>query len=80
MPDIRVRGVSEDIVHLLKGQAKRNGQTLQSVLMEVLTEAALRPRRQLIAELMAHQEQMREACGVLPDSTLHIREERDRWG
>jgi plasmid stability protein len=80
MPDVRVRDLDEGIVLLLKDQAKKKHQSLQASLKALLTEAAMKPRRELIARLEAHHQRMRETCGVLPDSVDIIREERDRIG
>jgi hypothetical protein len=46
-------------------------------LHELLTEAALKPRRELVAELQEFHRQMREEFGELPDSTPGIRAWRD---
>lgn len=80
MTDVRVRGLDEDIVHLLKEQARRQGKDWQGFLHEALTDAALRPRRQLAAELQAFREDMLAKHGEMPDSTALIREDRDQWG
>lgn len=80
MPDVRVRGLDENIVHLLKAQARQKGLSLQADLKDLLTSAALEPRKKLFEGLRAHQEKMREKYGVLPDSTPLIREERERIG
>lgn len=77
MGDIRVRNVSADVVHLLKAQAERSGKSWQAFLHEALTEAAMRPRRELVLELRESHRQMREHYGELPDSTPGIRAERD---
>jgi len=77
MTEVRVRNVAEDVVLALKAQARRHGVSLSTEIREVLTEAALRPRRELVAELMRHQKRMVDQYGVLPDSTPGIRAERD---
>lgn len=80
MTDVRVRGLNEDIVHLLKDQARRQGKDWQGFLHDALTEAAMRPRRELAAELKAFRDDMFVKHGEMPDSTALIREERDQWG
>jgi plasmid stability protein len=80
MADVRVRDLDDRVIAELKAQAKRHGKTFGEELRGLLTEAAWRPRREMVAELREHQEQMRAKYGVLPDSTPLIREERDRWG
>lgn len=78
--DVRVRGLNEDVVQLLKDQAKRLGKDWQGYLHDALTDAALRPRRELAVQLKAFRDDMLAKHGELPDSTPLIREERDQWG
>lgn len=80
MPDVRVRGLDENTVHLLKSQAKQRGLSLQATLKELLTELAMEPRRKMFEELKEHQRKMREKYGVMSSSVEGIREERDRIG
>lgn len=77
MTDVRVRGLSEDMVFLLKDQAKRLGKDWQGFLHDALKDAALRPRRELAEELQEFQKQMRQKYGEMPDSTPDIRAWRD---
>jgi plasmid stability protein len=77
---VRVRQLDAAVIGLLKAQAKKKGLSLQADLKELLTNAAMEPRRKLVADLEAHQERMRQLCGVQPDSTADIRAERDRIG
>lgn len=78
--DVRVRGLSEDLVCLLKEQAKRLGKDWQGFLHDALTDAALRPRREWADRLDKLRESIRAVSGDLTDSTAIIREERDQWG
>jgi hypothetical protein len=77
MGDIRVRGVEKGVVGLLKAQAERAGKSWQEFLNDTLQDVAMRPRRELAARLRERHETMRAEFGVLPDSTLGIRAERD---
>jgi plasmid stability protein len=77
MGDVRIRDLDPAVVLELKAQARRKGRTLQSELKELLTEAALKPRRELVAELRAFQKRLRDKYGELPDSTPGIRAWRD---
>lgn len=79
MTDIRVRNVDNQVVAALKAQAKRHGHTFGDELRQLLAEAAHRPRREMVDKLRQLHEAMRLECGLLPDSTPGIREERDRW-
>lgn len=80
MQDVRIRNLNDDVVRELKSQAKRLGKDWQGFLHDALTEAALRPRRELAAELKEFREELRVEYGEMPDSTPLIREERDQWG
>ncbi len=77
MGEVRVRNLGDEVVYQLKERAKREGTSVEALLREFITREALRPRREFVAELRAHQEEMREKYGVLPDSTPGIRAERD---
>lgn len=79
MGQVRVRNLDDAVVQELKDRAERLGTSVEALLRKVITEEAKRPRREMLAELRQHQESMREAHGLLPDSTPLIREERDRW-
>lgn len=80
MAEVRVRNLSDDVVHEYKERARRSGTSMEAILRALITAEAARPRRELIADLLDHQQKIRETCGVLPDSTPLIREERDRIG
>lgn len=80
MGDIRVRDLDPAVVAELKNQARRHGRSWQQELKAVLTEAALRPRRELANHLQEFHDEMRATHGVLADSTPAIRAERDQWG
>jgi plasmid stability protein len=80
MPDVRIRGLEENVVHLLKAQAKRKGRSLQADLKELLEVSAYARRRQLVDDLKHYHEEFRAKYGEMPDSTPLIREERDRIG
>jgi hypothetical protein len=75
--DVRVRGLNEDVIRLLKDQAKRRGKSWQGILHDALMDAAMRPRRELADELREFQRQMRDKYGEMPDSTPDIRAWRD---
>ena len=54
MTDVRVRDLDDDIVSLLKEQARGNQRTLENYIREVLTELATRPRRELALPTTRH--------------------------
>jgi plasmid stability protein len=80
MTDVRVRDLDDDIVSLLKEQARGNQRTLENYIREVLTDLATRPRRELAERAARLRASIREESGALNDSSPFIREERDRRG
>lgn len=77
MKDVRVRNLPDEIVQALRLRASRNGQSLEGELRTLLTEEALRPKRELLALLKQSQDEQQKAHGVLADSTPYIRAMRD---
>ncbi len=80
MAEVRVRNIDDKVVVELKDRAKRHGRSLEAELREMITQEALRPRRELVGDLEQFSESLRAKYGMLPDSTPLIREERDRRG
>lgn len=74
-----MRRLDDGDVAELRERARRERTSVEAILRRVITEEARRPKKELLAMLEEHHRQMREACGVQPDSTAGIREERDRW-
>jgi plasmid stability protein len=77
MAELRVRNLPEDIKLMLKEQVSRQGQNLEMYLREVLSEQALRGRREWADRLKAQRDDFHEKYGLFSDSALMIREERD---
>jgi antitoxin FitA len=80
MAEVRVRNVEDWVVAALRARAKRHGKSLEGELREALKEEVLRPQREAAAELRAAREEMRGKYGLMSDSTVGIREDRDRHG
>jgi antitoxin FitA len=80
MTDVRVRDLDDDVVGLLREQARGRQRTLENYLREVLTELATRPRRELAERAARLRESIKAESGMLTDSAPFIREERDRRG
>jgi plasmid stability protein len=75
MTDILIRGVSAKALKDLKSRAKQNGRSLQSEVKTIL-EASAKPT---LAESVARAAMWRKKLGrTFSDSTLLIREDRDR--
>jgi len=80
MAVIRVRNLDDTVVALLKDQARLHGRSLEGELRDVLTELAMRPRRELAAQAARLRDAIKAERGVLTSSAALIREERDRRG
>jgi plasmid stability protein len=80
MGDIRVRNLDDKVVMEFKERARRHGRSLEAELRDFITSEAFRPRRELLDDLERFSETLQAKHGLLPDSTPHIREERDRRG
>ena len=75
MPDILVRGLSEETIRRLKARAKRNGRSLQREVRAILESAA----GLSVAEALNVARQWREKLGrQFDDSAKPIREDRQR--
>ena len=75
MGQIIVRNLEEDIIARLKRRAAERKVSLESLVREVLAEAAKPTRAEAIAKIAA----LRESIGPVPgDSTPVIRRMRDR--
>jgi plasmid stability protein len=80
MTDVRIRDLDDEVVSLLKEQARGHQRTLENYVREVLTELATRPRRELAERAARLRASIKEESGVLTDSAPSIREERDQRG
>ena len=80
MGELRVRNIDDGVVAEWRARARRHGRSVAEEVRDLLTEEAMRPRRETVARLRQLQEQILAESGVLPDSTVGIREERDRRG
>jgi len=76
MPDMLIRGLSEETIKRFKARAKRNGRSLQSEAKMLIEDAA---RSERIAEVLDRARQWRDTLGGdYEDSTELIREDRER--
>jgi plasmid stability protein len=80
MTDVRIRNVDDWIVEWHRHQAKRDGRSLESELRQVITDAALAKKHAIAQEMREGLEELRSKYGMLSDSTIGIREDRDRRG
>jgi antitoxin FitA len=80
MTEVRIRNVDDWVVESLRLRARANGNSLERELREVLRLEALRPKKELSAELHQMRGELREKYGTFSDSTDVIREMRDERG
>jgi plasmid stability protein len=80
MTEVRVRRLEEWVVEALRSRAKRHGRSLEGELRELLSEEALRPRVEAANRAEALRQAINNEHGLLPDSAVHIREDRDARG
>ncbi len=80
MAEVRVRNLEDWVVSELRARAKRHGNSLEGELREVLKEEVLRPKREAATELRALRDELEQRVGLMSDSTVGIREDRDRRG
>lgn len=77
MKEVRIRKVEDWIVEAFRARAKRRGRSLEAELREILSEEAMRPRREMAENAKALRHAIERESGLLPDSVPLIREERD---
>jgi plasmid stability protein len=80
MSELRVRNMDEWVIAELKAQARAHGRSLEAELRDQLQELALRPRREMAERAARLREAIAQEHGLLPDSALSIREDRDARG
>jgi plasmid stability protein len=68
--------LDDDVYATLRERARTNGRSLEAEVRQILNEKAS-PRDALVDRLIAFHEEMVGRHGLLPDSTLLIREMRD---
>jgi hypothetical protein len=80
MTEVRVRDVESWVVEWHRHQAKLQGQTLESHMRKIITDAALAKKRAIAEEMRAGLDELRGKYGIFTDSAATIREDRDRRG
>lgn len=76
MATLMIRELDETVYERLLARAEAKGRTVEDEARDMLHDRAS-DRATLVAELRAAQEDMRAKYGVLPDSTLLIRQMRE---
>jgi plasmid stability protein len=80
MGDIRVRKLDDWVVGWFRSQAKQHGRSLEGELRDTLTDAAMRRKKEIAAELRADLQDLEGKYGLFSDSAKIIREMRDTRG
>ena len=80
MTEVRIRNVAEWVVESLRARARSKGHSLEGELRELLTEEAMRPKKELAGQLRRMRDELRDKYGSFSDSAALIREDRDSRG
>lgn len=80
MAQIKVRELDDWIVSVLRENATLEGSSLEQYLRDILKEAALKHQHKFAQEQLEHLSDFEAKHGVLTDSTLGIREDRELRG
>jgi len=80
MAQIKVRELEDWILSILRENASLEGHSLEQHLRDILKEAALANQKQFAEEQLEHLSSFEAKHGVLIDSTLGIREDREIRG
>lgn len=81
--EIRIPIANDDVLRFWQAQAAEHGRSLEEEIGSAINKAAAPPQPQKIDikdRLAALHQRIRQECGVLPDSTPLIRQERDIRG
>ena len=80
MTEVRIRMLTISLQSSIGHQAKRKGHSLETELRQVITDAALATKHAIAQEMRAGLDELRSKYGLMSDSTIGIREDRDRHG
>ena len=80
MADVKIRRLDDWVVEAYKQRAKSAGHSLEEELRRIVTQAALKPRQEIVRRIHEFRESIAERHGLLSDSTVGIREDRDSRG
>ena len=80
MGELRVRNIDDGVISEWRARARRHGRSVADEVRDLLTDEAMRPRREAVAELRKLHAAILADHGELPDSTPDIRAERDARG
>lgn len=80
MTDVKIRRLDEWVVATHRARAEAAGRSLEEELRVLVTQAALRPQRELARKTARFRDRLRQKYGELPDTAPLIREDRDRRG
>jgi len=80
MAEVRVRNLEDWVVEAFRSRAKRHHRSLEGELREFLRGEIDQSRKRIVDRLEDGLRQMEAKHGVLPDSSVGIREDRDARG
>lgn len=77
MADVKIRKLDSWVLGYFRAQAQAAGRSLEEQLRHLLTDAAKRRRKSLLARIDANRARLAKKYGVMRDSTVEIRAERE---
>ncbi|MGC9971518.1 MAG: hypothetical protein ABSE56_13115 [Bryobacteraceae bacterium] len=80
MADVKIRKLPDWVVAAYKVRAEHAGRSLEEELRILLVEGASNSRKELLRKIDAFRNRLRRKYGILSDSTLGIREDREARG
>ncbi len=80
MAQVKVRDLDDWIVHILRDNALSSGHSLEQHLRDLLKSAALADQKRFSEKQKRHLSEFKEKHGVLADSAVGIREDREANG
>jgi len=80
MANIRIRNLEDWVVETIRQIAGKNKRSMEEEMRTILREAASGPKKNLANLARNLREEIIREHGILPDSALSIREERDLRG
>ena len=80
MADVKIRKLPDWVVVAHRSRAENAGRSLEEELRVLLTQAALRPQKDLTRKMAAFRNRLRNKHGILSDSAAQIRKDREARG
>jgi len=77
MTEVRLRNVDPGVIEVIRAIAKKNRRSMEAEIKAALFALANKRKKEMLARLRKMREAQYKKYGLLSDSTIGIREERD---